>query len=510
MKLFGYDLKLNKRSNVSTGKVPWLTGKSSDEITTPHEALTVGAFYACLKVLAETVSTLPCVLYEKLDGGGKERARKHPLFNTLYYKPNQKQNASQFYEMLILHAAMRGNGYAYIDIKPKKTELIPMNPDRVTVKTSNGDLYKYYEYRHPNGTTMTLRPDQVLHVYGLSTDGNKGLSVLDLAMRTLNLAKKQEVYADKMFTNQASPGGILRHPTKLSEQAGKRLKKQFDEKYAGADNAGSTMLLEEGMEWQQIGLTNEQAQFIQGRKFSRADVAMWFRMPPHKIGDLERATFSNIEQQDLSFYVDTIRPWLVKMEQAILMTLFSEDEWEDYTVEFLIEAIIRADINTRYSAYSIARQQGFMCVDEIRAKENMNPLPNGEGKVFLTPLNMATSEEVKKADEEKKKPKVEQEPENEDDTEKEERSTILEVIRPTFVSIMERSLRRKTKVIKSKGASEEVLEKEKQAFLNDIEPLMMGLRTEEKAGELAEIWAKTEGDTLSKSQVDEMLEILKN
>lgn len=366
----------------------WLRGGYSDEYLTPEDALKVGTVYSCVRVISETVATLPCILYRRLPDGGKERAVDHPLYSVLHDTPNLFQDATQFFEMMTGHVVLRGNAYAMIGFKGGSTTLTPLNPEKVKVKTAQGGAYKFYEYSD-SGAIMTIRPEAMLHIYGLSSDGLVGLSPIELAMRTVSLAKKQEVYADRMFTNQASPGGVLRHPGKLSKEAAERLKVDFERKYSGAEKSGSTMLLEEGMEWQTVGLTNEQAQFLEGRKFSRNDIAAWFRIPPHKIGDLEHATFSNIEHQALEFVTDTIRPWLVRWERALMRALFTEAERKEYTVEFLVDAIVRGDIQTRYNAYAIARQWGWLNVDEIRAKENMNPLPDGAGKIYLSPLNMA-------------------------------------------------------------------------------------------------------------------------
>jgi HK97 family phage portal protein len=366
----------------------WLRGGYSDEYLTAEDALKVGTVYSCVRVISETVATLPCILYRRLPDGGKERAIDHPLYSVLHDTPNLFQDATQFFEMMTGHVVLRGNAYAMIGFKGGTTTLTPLNPEKVKVKTAQGGAYKFYEYSD-SGAIMTIRPEAMLHIYGLSSDGLVGLSPIELAMRTVSLAKKQEVYADRMFTNQASPGGVLRHPGKLSKEAAERLKVDFERKYSGAEKSGSTMLLEEGMEWQTVGLTNEQAQFLEGRKFSRNDIAAWFRIPPHKIGDLEHATFSNIEHQALEFVTDTIRPWLVRWERALMRALFTEAERKEYTVEFLVDAIVRGDIQTRYNAYAIARQWGWLNVDEIRAKENMNPLPDGQGKIYLSPLNMA-------------------------------------------------------------------------------------------------------------------------
>jgi HK97 family phage portal protein len=388
-----------KPPEIRASERSWLGTRYAEEYLSPEDALRVGTVYACVRVISETVATLPCILYRRLPDGGKERAVDHPLYSVLHDAPNLFQDATQFFEMMTGHVVLRGNAYAMIGFSGGTTTLTPLNPSKVRVKTAQGGAYKFYEY-NDSGSILTIRPEAMLHIYGLSSDGLVGLSPIELAMRTVSLAKKQEVYADRMFTNQASPGGVLRHPGKLSKEAAERLKVDFERKYSGAEKSGSTMLLEEGMEWQTVGLTNEQAQFLEGRKFSRNDIAAWFRIPPHKIGDLEHATFSNIEHQALEFVTDTIRPWLVRWERALMRALFTEAERKEYTIEFLVDAIVRGDIQTRYNAYAIARQWGWLNVDEIRAKENLNPLPDGQGKIYLSPLNMTVIGEDEPADQE--------------------------------------------------------------------------------------------------------------
>lgn len=465
--------KKKQQPEVRASANAWLRALASSEHITPEEALKVGTVYACVRVIAETVATLPCILYRRLPNGGKERATDHPLYPVLHDAPNMIQDAVQFYEMMTGHVVLRGNAFAYIDYSAGGTSLMPLHPAKVTVKTAEGGKYKYYEY-NDGGQSRTIRPEQMLHIFGLSSDGYKGLSPIDLAMRTISLAKKQETYADRMFTNQASPGGVLKHPGKLSKEAAERLKVDFERKYSGSDRAGATMLLEEGMEWQTVGLTNEQAQFIEGRKFSRGDIATWFRMPPHKIGDLERATFSNIEHQSIEFVTDTIRPWLVRWERALLKALFTPQERQEYFVEFLVDAIIRGDIQTRYNAYAVGRQWGWLNVDEIRQKENMNPLPDGAGAVYLSPLNMAV---------------ISGNPTNgeplQDPTDAERDNSKLESV---LYRTIERNLRRVAKVRSSKGWGPETREKEIGFFLEEIEPFGVSERSENQRENIIELW----------------------
>jgi HK97 family phage portal protein len=498
MRLFSFGRQKEKRASVQVGEVAWLTG-NRDEIYTADDALKVGAVFACVRVIAETLSTLPCILYRRLPGGGKERATDHPLYGVLHDTPNPIQDSVQFFEMLTGHVVLRGNAYAQIDFTPGGTTMTPLHPGKVSVKIADNGRYKYYEYWDGNRTRI-IKPQNMLHIYGLSSDGLIGLSPIELAMRTVTLARKQELYADTMFTNKASPGGVLKHPGKLSDIAAKRLKEDFERKYAGTDKTGTTMLLEEGMEWQQVGLSNEQAQFIQGRKFSKSDIAMWFRIPPHKIGDLEKATFSNIEHQALEFVTDTIRPWLVRWEKALMRTLFTPEERQEYTIEFLADAILRGDTQSRYNAYSVARQWGWMNVDEIRERENMNPLPDDKGKIYLQPMNMVEPGEdepsdMKEPDEEdtdEESGSSEEQPDAEDSSDNSEdeanREIALRCMEPVIVAILERSNRRKEKIKASKGWDQPTAQKERGQFQTDIEPILRGLGMEHLRDKVADTW----------------------
>jgi len=489
--LFRRKPKQEQRMGQLIGEVAWLSG-AKEEITSADAALQVGAVYSCVRVIAETVATLPCILYRRLEGGGKERATNHPLYPILHESPNPVQDSVQFFEMMTGHAVLRGNAYAYIEFGPAGTEIIPLNPDRMEVKVSADGRYKYYEYRN-GAKPQVFKPEEILHIHGLSTDGYKGVSPINLAMKTVNVARKQELYADAMFQNKASPGGVLKHPGKLSEQAAKRLKEDFERKYSGTERSGATMLLEEGMEWQTIGLSNEQAQFIQGRKFSKSDIAMWFRMPPHKIGDLENATFSNIEHQALEFVTDTIRPWLVRWEKALLMKLFTADERKNYAIEFLVDAILRGDTASRYAAYAVGRQWGWLNVDEIRERENMNPLPNGEGKVYLHPLNMVSSDE---------QTDTQETPEAEPDSPAREYKIRFQAIWPTMASTLERAWRRRAKIAKW---DEDTLNKEVDVFCDMINPALRGLGKPELIQRIRDIWLLDEQIETAKNKITALL-----
>lgn len=363
---------------------------ASGAMVTEETARRVSAVYGCVRILCETLGQVPLILYRRTDGGGKERATDHELYSLLHDAPNSFQTSNFFREVLQNHLALRGNAYAQIirDRGAIVRDIIPLMPDRVEPKMDE-DMNLVYEYTPKSGgAKVILAQEQVLHIRGLSCDGIKGMSVLDLAKDSIGLAITQDGHAGRFFANGATPSVIFRHPKALGEVAYNNLKKSLNEKYAGVENANKIMLVEEGLEVSPVNITPEQSQMIQSRKFQVSDICRWFRVPPHMIGDLERATFSNIEQMSLEFIIYTMQPWFVRWEQALNMALLNETEREEYFFEFLVDGLLRGDIKTRYDAYAIGRQWGWLSVDEIRAMENMNPLPEGKGKIYLEPMNM--------------------------------------------------------------------------------------------------------------------------
>lgn len=386
-KLFGSRAKKIEGKDAIWGYAPV---SSSGVIIGEREARSISTVYACCRVLCETVGSVPLILYRRLPGGGKERAVDHELYSLLHDAPNAFQTSINFRELLQNHLCLRGNGYAQIvrDNGGMVRDLIPLAADRIEPKMSQ-DLALEYEYTPVGGgPKKILTQQQVLHIKGLSSDGLKGLSVLDLAKDTFGLAITQDGHAARYFSQGATPSLIVRHPKALGEVAYTNLKKSLQEKYSGVENANKLMLIEEGMDVTPVTMTNEQSQMIQARKFSVSDICRWFRVPPHMVGDLERATFSNIEQQSLEFIIYTMTPWFVRWEQALNQALLSEYEREEYFFGFLVDGLLRGDIKTRYDAYATGRQWGWLSVDDIREFENMNPLPDGKGKVYLEPLNM--------------------------------------------------------------------------------------------------------------------------
>ena len=365
-----------------------VTQSSAGVAVTANTAMSYSAVYACVRVLAETIASLPLNVYERLDNGGKQKAFNHQLYPILHNIANPELTSFEWREISMLHLGLRGNAYSEIildgagDVK----ELWPLRPDYMAIKRYNGQLV--YSYNSPTNGLIVFPADRILHIKGLSNDGMYGLSPLDYFRNAVGLGLAAEEYGARFFSNDAKPGGILEHPNTLSEEAINHLKKSWEANYRGLSNKHRVAILEEGMKFHEIGVSPESAQFLETRKFQVNEIARIFRIPPHMIGDLERSTFSNIEQQSIEFVIHTIRPWLVRWEQVMNQKLLSPAERRKYFIEFLVDGLLRGDIKSRYEAYAVGRQNGWLSADDIRAFENLNPLPNDEGKIYLVPLNM--------------------------------------------------------------------------------------------------------------------------
>lgn len=353
-------------------------------------AMSSTAVYACVRILAETVGSLPLVVYKRLEPRGKERANSHPLYKVLHDCPNPYMTSIVFIETLMGHAATWGNAYADIDWGPngQVRALWPLRPDRMESIQYDDSGKLVYIYRLPSGQKTALHSTRVLHITGLGFDGYMGYSPIAKARDSIGLSVAAEKYGGRFFRNGARPGGVLRHPGRLGPDASKRLQEDWNKMHQGVDNSHRVAILEEGMDYTQIGLPPGDAQFIEVRKFQLQEVARIFRVPPHMLADLERATFSNIEHQSIDFVVHTIRPWLVRWEQAIKQKLLNPNDRDTFFAEFLVDGLLRGDTATRYAAHAVARQWGWASANDIREIENQNPLPGEQGDVYLIPMNM--------------------------------------------------------------------------------------------------------------------------
>ena len=360
-----------------------MSGKS----VTPSSAIQVSAVYACVRVIAETIASLPLHVYESSDAGSR-KANEHPLYRLLHDEPNTEMTSFIWREVMLSHLLLWGNSYCQIlrSGRSKIVGLYPLLPDHMAVdRDSRGKLT--YTYTTSEGRTVLLAPEDVLHIPGLGFDGVMGYSPIALEKAAIGLGIAAEEYGSKFFQNGARPSGILTHPNTVKDPAS--LRASWNAAYGGSGNASRVAVLEEGMTFVPLSMPNNEAQFLETRKFQVTEICRIFRVPPHMIGDLERATFSNIESQNISFAVHTIRPWLVRIEQAINKTLIPENEKGRYYVQFNIDGLMRGDYKSRMEGYAIARQNGWMSANDIRALENLNPISEEEGgNAYLVNGNM--------------------------------------------------------------------------------------------------------------------------
>ena len=353
---------------------------------TPDIAMTYSAVYACVRIISESIAAMPFVTYER-DGENRKRAVDFHLYPILHDVANDEMSSFELRETLISHVLTWGNGYAEIefDRAGRVIGLWPLLPNRTQPVRINDELF--YWLTLPDGETKLLSNDRVLHLRGLSYNGLTGLSPIGLQRRAIGLGIAAEEFGSRFFGNDARPGGIIQHPGELSDVALTRLKTDWKSEHGGLSRAHRVGILEEGMSYQEIGVAPEDAQFLETRKFQVEEIARIYRVPPHMLADLDRATFSNIEQQSISFVVNTLGAWLVRIEKTINRVLLTPDERKKYFVEHLVDSLMRGDITSRYAAYATAKQNGWMSTNEIRRLENMNGIGT-DGDEYFVPLNM--------------------------------------------------------------------------------------------------------------------------
>lgn len=370
-----------------TGDVRWSELPNFfSTIASPEAAMKSSAVYSCVRLIAESIGSLPLIIYRKLKGGGKEHAIDHPLYLTLNMFPNQRNTRMEFVEMFVWHMLLRGNAYLKINMTPQgDISLDALNPDfmQVTVLKDNS---LQYAFSQPGAVTKLFNDSQISQIRLHSLDGVRGRSPIQVARETVFRAVTLEEFHGSTYRNGVKPSGVLEHPKTLTKESSDRITKSFREAYAGQMNAGKVPLLEEGMKFTPFTMSLEDAEFIAGRKLTRAEIAGIFGVPPHMIGDLERATFSNIENQATQFVVHCLRPYLVRIEQALQRDLLADFEQRDFHIEFNADAFLRGDTIARFQSYQLGLQNGLLRINEARDKENLNPLPWGDATMI--PLNM--------------------------------------------------------------------------------------------------------------------------
>ena len=397
MSLFSALYILKKSQNRTSGSAYsfYFGGSTSGKTVTERSAMQMTAVYSCVRILSEAVAGLPLHLYKYTDSGGKAMALDHPLYHLLHDEPNPEMSSFVFRETLMTHLLLWGNAYAQI-IRNGKNEIValyPLMPNKMSVdRDESGHLYYTY-YRGSDEAiknkefAVTLQPSDVLHIPGLGFDGLVGYSPIAMAKNAIGMAIACEEYGAKFFANGAAPGGVLEHPGTIKDP--QRVRESWQSTFGGSGNANKIAVLEEGMKYTPIGISPEQAQFLETRKFQINEIARIFRVPPHMVGDLEKSSFSNIEQQSLEFVKYTLDPWVIRWEQSIQRSLLSKDEKAVYFVKFNLEGLLRGDYQSRMNGYAIGRQNGWMSANDIRELENLDRIPAKDGgDLYLINGNM--------------------------------------------------------------------------------------------------------------------------
>lgn len=362
-----------------------------------HVALTYSAVWACVRAIAETFAYMSWHVYE-YDDDVRKVSRDHPADYLLHRQPNPEMSAFTFKETISSHVSTWGNGYAEIERSRlgDPVALWLLTPDRVTPKRDpRGRLY--YEFQNDDGSTRQLRPENVYHLKGLGFNGLTGYSPVELAKESISAGLAARKFAGSLFGNGAIPSGIIEIPqgVKVTEETIENLLKTFNKRNQGAAKANKTEVLDRGMTYKQISIPPEQAQFLESRKFEVSEICRWFRVPPHKVADLDRATFSNIEQQDIQFVVDSIVPLVTKAEQEADIKLLSNDRVSIYVSKMNVKSLMRGDSKARGEFYKTMFNIGVYSINEIRKFEDENPI-GPDGDVRLVPMNMVTLENAGK------------------------------------------------------------------------------------------------------------------
>ena len=355
---------------------------------TPEQALRVSTVHACVKILAETIALLPLLLYRRLPDGGRERATDHPLFDILHNRPNPWQTSFEWREQMQAHLALRGNAYAFVNrVRGRVIEILPLNPSRIRVTQDKVFSIKYH-IPDRDGQDKEIRPQDMLHLRGLSMDGLVGLSPIAQAREAIGLATATERFGAQLFRNGAKMSGILSHPTHFKDdESSERIRKSWDES-TSSENAHKTAVLEDGVTWERVSMAPDDAQFILTREHQIPEIARYYRIPLHKLQFLKAATYRNIEHQSIDFVNDAIVPWVTRWEQRLSTQLLSKEERADFFIAFLVDGLLKGDIKSRNEALEIERRNGIISANEWRKLVDMSPRTDPGGEVYITPLNM--------------------------------------------------------------------------------------------------------------------------
>lgn len=364
---------------------------ASGSLVTPTTALRVATVYGCNRIIAGTVANMPVDIKRRISATVREDVSDEPIARILQRKPNRWQTPSQFKRMLQTHVNLRGNGYAMkvTGVGGKLLELIPLMPDRVKTEQL-ADLSLQHTYTRRDGRKTILKQEDVFHLVGLTLDGVTGVSPITYARETIGLSMAQDTHGAATFKNGARISSVLTHPSVIGAEGRANLKASLDEYRAGGESEGKDLILEEGVKVEQIGMNLKDAEWIESRKLTRSDIAMFYGVPPYMLGDTEKSTSwgSGIEQQGITFISYTAEDHLTMWEEAIRRDCIPEAR-DDLYVRFNRNALVRGDYKTRMAGHALSLQWGIRSPDEVRALEDLNPRPDGQGDKFYDPPNTA-------------------------------------------------------------------------------------------------------------------------
>jgi HK97 family phage portal protein len=398
MNIFGIHVPFTKRASPSVQDDRWFTPSplvflTDGTLVTPETALRMSAVFGCVRVISQTLAALPLLVYERQADGGKDRATKHPLYKLLRTRPNRfKTSGLEFREMLTGHALLYGNGYAQIirNRLGEPLELVPLHPTRTRPDVTEANEL-VYRVRQSAGAERVLPGDQVFHIRAFRDAGLEGISPIAAAEKAIRAGLSLESYGMNFFEGGAVPGGVLKYPGEMSEQAKKNLRDSWERLHGGENRGRKTAVLEGGVEFQQAQIPQTDAQFLEQRKFQVTEICRIYGVPPHLLADLDRATFSNIEEQNQNFIDYCLLPWFRRWEEAITRDLMDGDD-SKYFAEFLVDGLLRGNITARGQFYALGRTHGWFSINDVRKKENLNPI-GPDGDIYLSPMNMVPAGE---------------------------------------------------------------------------------------------------------------------
>lgn len=358
-----------------------IAGKTVNE----RSAMQISAVNAAVRILAESIASLPLHVYEKGKDGNRVKAEDLELFYLLHDNPNPEMTSFIFRETLMTHILLWGNGFAQIlrNGRGGVIGLYPLLPNKMSVeRDEKGQLfYRYLRYENEppamDGNTVILMPEDVLHIPGLGFDGLVGYSPISMTKNAIDLALAAEEYGSKFFANGAAPAGVLEHPGVIKDVS--KLRESWNNTFGGSGNAGKVAILEEGLHFNPIAMSPQDSQLLETRQYQLNEIARIFRIPPHMLGDLSKATFSNIEEQSLEYVKYTLTPWICRWEASLTDALLTREEQRKYEIRFNVDGLLRGDYKSRMEGYAVGINNGFMCPNDVRRLEGFDLIPDEKG-----------------------------------------------------------------------------------------------------------------------------------